>query len=138
MFYKKAVLKNFSIFTGKHLCWSLFSIKLQACNFIYIFIKKRLRYRCFPVNITNFLRPPILKNICKRLLLILVEVIFLYKLILIVYFCVSTFLVISVYHLIQKRKCIHKKEQLFFYRTSLVAASENVCKTRKLLRFGKA
>ena len=27
---KKGVLKNFTIFTGKHLCWSLFLIKLQA------------------------------------------------------------------------------------------------------------
>ena len=27
---KKAVLKNFAIFTGKQLCWSLFLIKLQA------------------------------------------------------------------------------------------------------------
>ena len=24
-------VKNFIIFTGKHLCWSLFLIKLQAC-----------------------------------------------------------------------------------------------------------
>ena len=30
MFYEKAVLKNFVIFTGKHLCWSLFLLKLQA------------------------------------------------------------------------------------------------------------
>ena len=30
VFYKKAVFKNFAIFTGKHLCWSLFLIKLQA------------------------------------------------------------------------------------------------------------
>ena len=29
MFCKKGVLKNFAIFTGKHLCWSLFLIKLQ-------------------------------------------------------------------------------------------------------------
>ena len=28
------VLKNFVIFTGKHLCWSLFLIKLQAGKFI--------------------------------------------------------------------------------------------------------
>ena len=28
MFYKKAVLKNLSIFTGKYLCSSLFLIKL--------------------------------------------------------------------------------------------------------------
>ena len=27
---KKGVLKNFAILTGKHLCWSLFLIKLQA------------------------------------------------------------------------------------------------------------
>ena len=34
---KKAALKIFAIFTGKHLCWSLFLIKLQSfrhCNFI--------------------------------------------------------------------------------------------------------
>ena len=29
VFYKKAVLKNFAIFTGKHLCWSVFFIKWQ-------------------------------------------------------------------------------------------------------------
>ena len=28
VFYKKAILKNFVTFTGKHLCWSLFLIKL--------------------------------------------------------------------------------------------------------------
>ena len=47
--YKKGVIKIFAIFTGKHLCWSLFLLK---CNFI----KKRLEHRCFPVNITKFLR----------------------------------------------------------------------------------
>ena len=30
MLYKKAVLKNFAISTGKHLCWSLFLTKLLA------------------------------------------------------------------------------------------------------------
>ena len=30
MFFKIDVLKNFVISTGKHLCWSLFLIKLQA------------------------------------------------------------------------------------------------------------
>ena len=29
-FYKKAVLKNFAIFLGKHLCWSLFLTNLQS------------------------------------------------------------------------------------------------------------
>ena len=36
---------------------------LQSCNL------KRLQYRCFPVKFPKFLRAPILKNICKRLLL---------------------------------------------------------------------
>ena len=45
----KVVLKTFAIFTGKHLCWSLFW---------------RLQHRYFPVNTVNFLRTsPILKNI---------------------------------------------------------------------------
>ena len=44
MFLKIGVLKNFSIFAGKHLCWSLF------------LIKKRLQHRCFPANIAKFLR----------------------------------------------------------------------------------
>ena len=34
LFYKKTVLKNFAIFTGKHLCWSSFLIKLQAFRLI--------------------------------------------------------------------------------------------------------
>ena len=57
---KKAVLKNFSIFTGKQLCWSLFLMKLQAWRL----------HRCFPVNIVKFFRTLILKNICERLLLV--------------------------------------------------------------------
>ena len=36
-----------------------------ACNLI----KRRLQHRCFPVNIEKFLKKPILKNICVRLLL---------------------------------------------------------------------
>ena len=59
------VLKNFVIFTGKHLCWSLFLIKLQACKFI----EKRLQHWCFPLHVRKFLRTPILKNISERLLL---------------------------------------------------------------------
>ena len=37
---------------------------LQTCNFI----KESPQHRFFPVNITEFLILPILKNICKRLL----------------------------------------------------------------------
>ena len=54
VFYKKRVLKNFTTFTLKHLSWDLVLIKLQPFR---------------PVNIANFLRTPILKNICERLLL---------------------------------------------------------------------
>ena len=42
---KKAVLKNLTIFTGKHLCWSLFLIN---------FIKKRLQDRYFAENIVTY------------------------------------------------------------------------------------
>ena len=62
---KKAVLKNFAIFTGKKPVLELESLfnkvaGLQACNFI----KKRLEHRCFPVNFAKFLRTLILKRIC--------------------------------------------------------------------------
>ena len=66
VFNKKAVLKNFAIFTEKHLRWSLFLNKnagLQSWNFI----KKRLQHRFFPVNIAKFLRAPVLENICEWL-----------------------------------------------------------------------
>ena len=53
---KKAALKNFVIFTGKQTC---------SCYFI----KQRLQQGYFPVNIANFLRTPVLKNISERLLL---------------------------------------------------------------------
>ena len=46
VFHKKAILKNFVIFTGKHLCWGLFFIKvagLQASNCII----KGLQHRYF-------------------------------------------------------------------------------------------
>ena len=59
VFYKKAVYKNFAIFLGKHLCWSLFSIKLQTFRDPNTGV----------VNIAKFLRTSIFKNICKRLFL---------------------------------------------------------------------
>ena len=43
------VLKNFVIFTGKQLCWSLFLIKLQACKFI----EKRLQTGVFLCMLGN-------------------------------------------------------------------------------------
>ena len=37
MFFKTGVIRNFSLFTGKHLCWSLFLIKLQALQAATLF-----------------------------------------------------------------------------------------------------
>ena len=49
MFSKIGVLKKLAMFTRKHLCWSLFLIKLQT-------------FRCFPVNIAKLLRAAFLYN----------------------------------------------------------------------------
>ena len=59
-FSKKGVLRNFAKFRGKHLCQSLFLIKL-------LFYQKR--DRCFPVNFAKFLRTPFLTGHLRWLLL---------------------------------------------------------------------
>ena len=64
VFYKKGILKNFSKFTRKYLCQSVFLIKLQAA------LKKRLWHRCFTVSFPTFLITPFLQNISGWLLLI--------------------------------------------------------------------
>ena len=46
---KKVTFKFFAIFTGKHLCCSLFLLKLQEETLTQV----------FPVNISKFLRTPI-------------------------------------------------------------------------------
>ena len=43
MFFKIVILKIFSTFTGKHLFWNLFLIKLQAFRFFPMSIAKLLR-----------------------------------------------------------------------------------------------
>ena len=48
IFYKIGVLKSFTNFAGKHLCWSLSLIKLQTWGL-------RLQRMCFPVNFAKFL-----------------------------------------------------------------------------------
>ena len=48
VFYEKKFFKNFTIFTGKHLCWSIFLVKMEACNVA----KKILQRRFLPVNIS--------------------------------------------------------------------------------------
>ena len=50
MFCEKGVLRNFTKFTIKHRCQSLFFNKTL--------LKKRLYHRCFPVNFVKFLRTP--------------------------------------------------------------------------------
>ena len=67
-FIKKAVLKNFAIFTGKHLCWSLFLIQLRVFRSVTL-LKRNSQHRCFPVNIAKFLRTPFFRNIWEQLLL---------------------------------------------------------------------
>ena len=68
VFYKESVLRNFTKFTGKHLCQSLFFNKV-ACLRSATLSKKTLRYRCFPVNFVKLLRTPFLQNTSGRLLL---------------------------------------------------------------------
>ena len=55
MFCKKGVLRNFSKFTGKHLCRSLFFNKVAGLRPATL-LKKKLLHRCFPANIGKFLR----------------------------------------------------------------------------------
>ena len=54
VFWKKGVLKKLSNFTEKYLCWILASIKFQA--FRSATLLKKLRHRCFSVNIAKFLK----------------------------------------------------------------------------------
>ena len=53
VFCKKGVFRNFTKFTGKHLCQ-----RSNDCNFI----KNRLRFSCFPLNFAKFLKTPFLQN----------------------------------------------------------------------------
>ena len=50
VFSKKCVLRNLAKFAGKHQCLSLFF------NGPATLLKKKLWYRCFPVNFPKFLR----------------------------------------------------------------------------------
>ena len=44
MLYKKAVLKYFAIFTGKHLCWSPFYIHTYIHTYINTYIHTYILY----------------------------------------------------------------------------------------------
>ena len=62
----KDVLKNFAIFTGKHLCWSLFFIKLQTFRPSAL-LKRNSNTGVFLLR--NFCETLILGKICIQLLL---------------------------------------------------------------------
>ena len=66
--FKKVFLKNFTKFSGKHLCWSLFFNKVSGMRPATL-LKKRLQQSCFPVNFVKFLRTPFLQNTSRQLLL---------------------------------------------------------------------
>ena len=60
--YQRWYIKNVTIFTGKHLRWSLFLLKPAS-------LLERDSNLCFPVNIAKFLRTLILKKVSEQLLL---------------------------------------------------------------------
>ena len=68
MFHKKAVLKKFAIlYSQEHTCVGISFLKnadLQVCSFI-----QKTPTQVTYCEIENFLRTPILKNICERLVL---------------------------------------------------------------------
>ena len=62
MIFEKISIKNFAIFTGKHLFWGLFLIKMQAFR-PATFFKKRLQYRCFLWVLWNFKNIFLIENL---------------------------------------------------------------------------
>ena len=56
MFCEKDALKNFAILQGKHLCWSLFLIKLHLESlFNEVSIKFHKKRKCFSMNVAKVL-----------------------------------------------------------------------------------
>ena len=68
MFCKNCVLRNFSKFTGKNLCQSLFFNKVASLRAATL-LKKKFWQRYFPVIFEKFLRTPFLQNTSGQLLL---------------------------------------------------------------------
>ena len=59
---------KFYMFHMFHMLESLFS-RVAGLQLLSNFISKRLQHRCFAVKLAKFLRTPIWKNNCERLLL---------------------------------------------------------------------
>ena len=72
MFFKIGVLKNFAIFTGKHLGWCLFLIKSRPSG-LQLYWKKS-PIQMFSVNIVKFLRTAYFREHLWWLLLWLLEI----------------------------------------------------------------
>ena len=68
VFCKKGILRNFTTFSGKHLCQSLFLNKVAHLRSATL-LKKRLWHRFFPVNFAKCLRTPFLIEHFHRLFL---------------------------------------------------------------------
>ena len=68
VFRKKDVLRKITKFIGKHLGQSFFFNKVEGIRPTTL-LKRRLWHRCFPVNLTKFLRTPFLKEHLRWLLL---------------------------------------------------------------------
>ena len=68
VYYKKGVLKSFAKFPGKRVRRSLFLNKAAALRPATL-SKKRLRHRCYPVNLMKFLRTPFFTEHFRWLLL---------------------------------------------------------------------
>ena len=71
---KIVALKNFTKFTGKHMCLSLFINKVAGLR-PAILLTKTLWYRCFPVNFAKFLSTPFLQNTSGRVLLEILQLV---------------------------------------------------------------
>ena len=67
-YVRRVVLRNFTKFTGKHLCQSLFLNKVAGLRSATL-LKKKLWHRCFPVNFAKVLRTSFLQNTSGQLLL---------------------------------------------------------------------
>ena len=65
--FKKMFRKYGSIYRKTSMLESFF-------NNVLVSIKKRLRHRCFLLNIAKFLRTPILKNVLKKKMLEVSEI----------------------------------------------------------------
>ena len=68
VFCKNSVLRNYAKFTGKHLCQNLFFNNVTGLR-PATSLKKRLWYRCFPVNFSKLVKTGFIQNTSGRLLL---------------------------------------------------------------------